>query len=86
MQSLSLKMKSKNYARGWPEDKRKDLDSQIKKKIESSANLAFYLSRAALKEALLADENVLSEVASDVIDKFVQVIRCVVLYSQSKNN
>ena len=36
------------------ESKRHDLDGEIARKLESSPNLAFYQSRAALKEAILA--------------------------------
>ena len=33
----------------------------VARKLESSPNLAFYPSRAALKEAILGDKNVLNE-------------------------
>ena len=36
------------------ESKRNDLDCEIARKLESSPNLAFYPSRAALKEQLWA--------------------------------
>ena len=44
------------------ESKRHDLDCEIASKLESSPNLAFYPSRAALKETILSDKNVLNEI------------------------
>ena len=38
------------------ESKRHDLDCEIARELESSPNLAFYPSRAALKEAILGDK------------------------------
>ena len=46
------------------ESKRHDIDCEIARKLESSPNLAFYLSRAALKEAILGDINVLNEITA----------------------
>ena len=44
------------------ESKRHDLDCEIASKLKSSPNLAFYPSRAALKETILGDKNVLNEI------------------------
>ena len=52
------------------ESKRHDLDCEIARKLESSPNLAFHPSRAALKEAILGDKNVLNEIT----DEFIGVI------------
>ena len=52
------------------ERKRHDLDCEIARKLESSTNLAFYRSRAALKKAILGDKNVLNEIT----DEFIGVI------------
>ena len=41
---------------------------------ESSPNLAFYPSRAALKETILGDKNVLNEITDEFIDEFIGVI------------
>ena len=56
------------------ESKRHDLDCEIARKLESSPNLAFYPSRAALKEAILGDKNVLNEITDEFVDKFIGVI------------
>ena len=48
------------------ESKRHDLDCEIARKLESSPNLAFYPSRAALKKAILGDKNVQNEI-TDVL-------------------
>ena len=56
------------------ESKRLDLDYEIARKLESSPNLAFYPSRAALKEAILGDKNVLNEITDEFIDEFIGVI------------
>ena len=54
--------------------KRHDLDCEIARKLESSPNLAFYPSRASLKEATLADKNVLNEITDEFVDEFIGVI------------
>ena len=56
------------------ESKRHDLDCEIARKLESSPNLAFYPSRAALKEAILGDKNVLNEITDEFVDEFIGVI------------
>ena len=56
------------------ESKRHDLDCEIARKLESSPNLAFYPSRAALKEAILRDKNVLNEITDKFVDEFIGVI------------
>ena len=56
------------------ESKRHDLDREIARKLESSLNLAFYPSRAALKEAILGDKNVLNEITDEFVDEFIGVI------------
>ena len=56
------------------ESKRDDLDCEIARKLESSPNLAFYPSRAALKEAILGDKNVLNEIKDEFVDEFIGVI------------
>ena len=56
------------------ESKRLDLDCEIARKLESSPNLAFYPSRAALKKAILGDKNVLNEITDEFVDEFVRVI------------
>ena len=56
------------------ESKRHDLDCEIGRKLESSPNLAFYPSRAALKEAILGDKNVLNEITDEFVDEFIGVI------------
>ena len=49
------------------ESKRHDLDCEIARKLESSPNLAFYLSRVALKEAILGDKN-------EITDEFIGLV------------
>ena len=56
------------------EIKREALDREIKKKLDSSANLSFYPSRRALIEAVLADKVRVNEVTSEFVDDFIQVI------------
>ena len=56
------------------ESKRHDLDCEIARKLESSPNLAFYPSRAALKKAILGDKNVLNEITDEFVDEFIGVI------------
>ena len=56
------------------ESKRHDLDCEIARKLESSPNLAFYPSRAALKEAILSDKSVLNEITGEFVDEFIGVI------------
>ena len=56
------------------ESKRHDLDCEIARKLESSPNLAFYPSKAALKEAILGDKNVLNEITDEFVDEFIGVI------------
>ena len=56
------------------EVKREELDGEIRKKLDSSTNMSFYPSRSALKAAVLADKDVLSEVTSEFIDEFIQII------------
>ena len=56
------------------ESKRHDLDWEIARKFESSPNLTFYPSRAALKEAILGDINVLNEITDEFVDEFRGVI------------
>ena len=56
------------------ESKRHDLDCEIARKLESSRNLAFYPSRAALKQAILGDKNVLNEVTDEFVAEFIRVI------------
>ena len=56
------------------ESKRHDLDCEIARKLKSSPNLAFYPSRAALKEAILSDKNVLNEITDEFVNEFIGVI------------
>ena len=56
------------------ESKRHDLDCEIARTLESSPNLAFYSSRAALKETILGDKNVLNEITDEFLDEFIRVI------------
>ena len=56
------------------ESKRHDLDCEIARKLKSSPNLAFYPSRAALKEAILGDKNVLNEINDEFVNEFIGVI------------
>ena len=56
------------------ESKRHDLDCEIARKLESSPNLAFYPSRAALKEAILGDKSDLNEITDEFVDEFIRVI------------
>ena len=56
------------------EKKRHDLDCEIARKLKSSPNLAFYPSRAALKEAILGDKNVLNEINDEFVNEFIGVI------------
>ena len=56
------------------ESKRDDLDCEIAGKVEASPNLAFYSSRAALKEAILGDKNGLKEITDEFVDEFIGVI------------
>ena len=56
------------------ESKRHDLDCEIARKLKSSPNLAFYPSRAALKEAILDDKNVLNEITDEFVNEFIGVI------------
>ena len=51
------------------ESKRHNLDCEI-----ARANLAFFPSRAALKEAILGDKNVLNEITDEFFDEFIGVI------------
>ena len=53
---------------------RHDLDCEIARKLESSPNLVFYPSRAAIKEAILGDKNVLNEITDEFVDEFIGVI------------
>ena len=50
------------------------LDCEIARKVEASPNLAFYSSRAALKEAILGNKNVLNEITDEFVDEFIGVI------------
>ena len=56
------------------ESKRHDFDCEIARKLKSSPNLAFYPSRAALKEAILGDKNVLNEITDEFVNEFIGVI------------
>ena len=56
------------------ENKRHDLDCEIARKLESSPNLAFYPSRAALEEAILGDKSDLNEITDEFVDEFIGVI------------
>ena len=56
------------------ESKRHDLDWEIARKLESSPNITLYPSRAALKEAILGDINVLNEITDEFVDEFRGVI------------
>ena len=56
------------------ESKRHDLDCEIARKLESSPNLAFYPSRAALKETILGDKNVLNEITDEFVEEFIRVM------------
>ena len=54
---------------------RHDLYCEIARKRESSPNIAFYPSRAGLKEAILGgDKNVLNEITDEFVDEFIGVI------------
>ena len=53
------------------ESKRHDLDCEIARKLESSPNIAFYPSRAGLKEAILGDKKVLNEITDEFVDEFI---------------
>ena len=54
--------------------KRHDIDCEIARKLDSSPNLVFYPCRAALKEAILGDKNVLNEITDEFVDEFIGVI------------
>ena len=56
------------------ESKRHDLDCEIARKVESNPNLTFHPSRAALKEAILGDKNVLKEITNEFVHESIQVI------------
>ena len=56
------------------ESKRHDLDCEIARKLKSSPNIAFYPSRAGLKEAILGDKKVLNEITDEFVDEFIEVI------------
>ena len=56
------------------ESKRHDLDCEIARKLESSPNIAFYPSRAGLKEAILGDKNVQNEITDEFVDEYIGVI------------
>ena len=56
------------------ESKRHDLDCEIASKLESSPNLAFYPSRAALKETILGDKNVLNDTTDEFVEEFMRVM------------
>ena len=49
--------------------------TEIARKLESYPNLAFYPSRAALKETILGDKNVLNEITDEFIDEYIGVIQ-----------
>ena len=57
------------------EERREDLNVKIKEMTESSGNLKFYPSRAALRKELMADRSVLPELTAKFIDEFIEVIR-----------
>ena len=57
------------------ESKRHDLDCEIARKLESSPNQAFCPSRAALKETILGDKNVLNEITDEFVEEFIRVMR-----------
>ena len=46
------------------------------RKLESSPNLAFYPSRAALKETILGHKKVLNEITDEFFEEFIRVARC----------
>ena len=48
--------------------------TEIARKLESSPNLAFYPSRAALKETILGDKNVLNEITDEFVEEFIRVM------------
>ena len=56
------------------ESKRHDLDCEIARKLESSPNLAFYPSRAASKETILGDKNVVNEITDEFVEEFIRVM------------
>ena len=58
------------------ESMRHDLDCEIARKLESSPNIAFYPSRAGLKEAILSDKNVVNEITDEFVDEFMSYSRC----------
>ena len=60
------------------ESKQHDLDCEIARKLKSSPNLAFYPSRAALKEAILGDKKVLNEITDEFVNEFIGVIHDVI--------
>ena len=70
-----MKTKLKSSVCDKLEIKRQELDREIKKKLDSSANLSFYPSiEQLLMAAVLADKVVLNEVTSEFVDDFIQVI------------
>ena len=68
------------------EERRQDLDVKIREKMASSVNLEFYPSRVALRKELLADKSVLSELTSEFIDEFIELIRRIFLTNMTPGN
>ena len=56
------------------ESKRHDLDCEIPRKLKSGPNLAFSPARAALKEAIVGDKNVLNKITDEFVNEFIGVI------------
>ena len=71
---------------GQLEERRQDLDVKIREKMASSVNLEFYPSRVALRKELLADKSVLSELTSEFIDEFIELIRRILLTNMTPGN
>ena len=54
---------------------REELNSEIRKRLDSSSNLSFYPSRTVLLSAVLTDKILFNEVTSEFVDNFIQIIR-----------
>ena len=67
------------------EIEREELDREIKKKLDFSANLSFYPSRTALMEAVLADKVGGNEVTSEFVVDFIQVTTSFTPVYQQRN-
>ena len=71
---------------GQLEERRQDLDVEIREKMASSVNLELYPSRVALRKELLADKSVLYELTSEFIDELIELIRRIFLTNMTSRN